>query len=216
MTTRRDFLKSALALAIVPSLEALAAESSRKTIVIDAGHGMGNRKKDVHDPGAVYDGKKESEIVLDQAKRIKNELTKKGHNVKLTRKDETTNTSLAQRVNCANSQNADVFVSLHCNAAENQDARGYETFSYKGSKQGAELSTALQSGLRNQFKESQIEAKDRGTKEANFYVLKNTKMPSALIESGFLSNKQDRSYLTKHPIDISKGIAKGIAKYFAK
>jgi N-acetylmuramoyl-L-alanine amidase len=92
-----------------------------KKIVLDPGHGG-------KDPGAMAFGLKEKDIVLDIAKRLAPVLEKElGCEVLLTRKDDTF-ISLEERTAIANTQNADLFVSLHINAHPSAKVRGLETY----------------------------------------------------------------------------------------
>lgn len=92
-----------------------------KKIVLDPGHGG-------KDPGAMAFGLKEKDIVLDIAKKIAPVLSKElGCEVVLTRKDDTF-ISLEERTAIANTNNADLFISLHINAHTSAKVRGLETY----------------------------------------------------------------------------------------
>ena len=89
-------------------------------IVIDAGHGG-------KDPGTRAGSLHEKEIALDVAKRVRDDLEERGFEVIMTR-DKDVFIPLEQRAFIANSRRADIFVSIHVNAARNRKARGLETF----------------------------------------------------------------------------------------
>lgn len=89
-------------------------------IVIDAGHGG-------HDPGTVANGLRESELVLDVSRRLAALLRKEGMEVVMTR-DADKFIELEERTAIANREGADLFLSLHANAARNVSARGVETY----------------------------------------------------------------------------------------
>jgi N-acetylmuramoyl-L-alanine amidase len=89
-------------------------------IVIDAGHGG-------HDPGTIANGLRESEIVLDVAKRLAALLRKEGMEVVMTR-DADKFVELEERTAIANREGADLFLSIHVNSARNVQARGVETY----------------------------------------------------------------------------------------
>lgn len=91
-----------------------------KRIVIDAGHGG-------KDPGTHAGSLREKDIALDIAKRVRDDLTERGFEVIMTREKDVF-IPLEQRAFIANSREADLFVSIHVNAARNQRARGLETF----------------------------------------------------------------------------------------
>jgi N-acetylmuramoyl-L-alanine amidase len=96
-------------------------ERSIKTIVIDAGHGG-------EDPGAVYKKVSEKDIVLKAAKKIAAALARKDYNVIMTRTEDVF-IPLKDRTKIADSARADLFVSIHCNAAPNKrDMNGSETY----------------------------------------------------------------------------------------
>lgn len=150
-------------------------------ICIDPGHGG-------FDPGAVDNGLREADITLNIALKMKQILIGRGEQVILTRESDVApngaqnkRDDLIQRVKIANSYGADVFISIHINSFEDPRANGCETFYY--SAKGKELAVILQ---KEQLKV--MKNRDRGVKFANFYVIKYTKMPSALAESGFLAN----------------------------
>lgn len=98
-----------------------AMDDAVKVIVIDPGHGG-------VDSGAVGpDGVAEKDITLGLAKRLAEKLTDAGYAVLLTRTDDTF-VPLEERTAFANRHKADIFVSVHANAAISRDANGIETF----------------------------------------------------------------------------------------
>lgn len=170
-------------------------------VFLDAGHG-GN------DPGAVGNGLREKDIVLNVTKKIGEILKHHGIEVEYSR---TTDTflKLHERANKANRAKAKVFVSVHVNSATNTQARGVETFSYPNSAEGGKLARAIQSSIVS----SKIFAHNRGTKTANFAVLRLTNMPAALVELGFISNKLDAEILKNKQNEMALAVAKGILNY---
>lgn len=171
-----------------------------KKVFIDAGHGG-------KDPGAVGNSLREKDIVLPVALDV-GEILKK-HNVEVVysrTKDQFI--ELSERAAMANKSNADVFISIHVNAAGNPSARGVETFSYPGSSSGAVLSRNIQ----EQIVSDKIFTANRGTKTANFAVLRLTRMPAALVELGFISNPQDATIILNRQKDMALSIAKGVLK----
>jgi len=94
---------------------------SVKTIVIDAGHGG-------KDPGAVCANVREKDIVLKASKKIAAKLAAKDYNIIMTRTEDVF-IPLKDRTKIADSARADLFVSIHCNAAPNKKAmHGAETY----------------------------------------------------------------------------------------
>lgn len=171
-----------------------------KLICVDAGHGG-------KDAGAVNGGKYEKAVALATAKILKSELEKNGFKVVLTR-DSDIFLELSERCQISNRANADLFISIHCNSAENKSAEGVETWFCKGSTKGEKVAEIVQSDL--------IEAtgaKNRGRKAGTFYVLKNTKAPAILVEMGFISNPEEsiKLFKTYYQTAVAKAIAKGVS-----
>jgi len=162
----------------------------------DYGHG-GN------DSGAILGNRKESNDVLSIGKEIALEMRR--HNVEV---DETRTTdatvSLSARSDFENNNAYDYFVSFHRNAFNNK-AHGVETFTYpRSSKKANELATKVQNNL------VKLGFTDRGTKEANFHVLRETKAPAILIEMGFIDNTEDNKIFDSKRNDIVKAITQAI------
>lgn len=186
--------------------------NDKKVIVIDPGHGMEN-KGSLYDPGAVSGNYKEAEIVLGQAKKISQILTEKGYHVILTRNDAKTKTPLNSRIKIAKDNNADLFISLHCNANANSSAHGQEVYFGKNAKSKT-LADSIQNSLINEISNTnKTYSKDRGVKSGNFRVLKSSEIPSVLVESGFITNEKDRTYLLDNIYDVETGIVNGIENY---
>lgn len=100
--------------------------------------------------------------------------------------------SLRQRVQKANDEHADLFISIHCNAHHSPLSHGAETFVYKFTSPAMPYAEAVQRALVNEGGRH-----DRGVKEnPDLYVLKHTKMPAILVELGFLTNARESQVLT--------------------
>ena len=223
-------------------------------VVLDAGHGG-------KDPGRPTNfGYKEKDIALDIVLKIGRNL-EKNDDIKViyTRKTDVF-IELRQRAKIANKADADLFVSIHCNAHSSQ-AYGTETYvlglhkndsnfrvakieneviflednfesNYDGFDPDSPESliglTLMQEDYLDQsillaryvqdnftFK---LKRKNRGVKQAGFWVLHNTYMPSILIETGFITNKTEGDYLNsqKGKIAVSKSISDAILNYKSK
>ena len=175
-------------------------------IVIDPGH------SGPMEPGACAGGVRECGVTLAIAKLLAERLFDENHDVLLTRTGDITTDELAFRVELANANGADVFVSIHANSAENQAAHGTEVYHYPGSARGKWLATCLQSRL-----VAEMGTADRGVKEANFQVLRETDCPAALVEVAFISNEDDRRLLIGYAGQLAAAvaIATGLADYAA-
>jgi len=159
---------------------------SGRVIVIDPGHGGS-------DPGAVgRNGLQEKVIVLDVGLRVAEKLRAQGAKVVMTR-DTDVFIPLAQRVSIAENAGAEIFVSIHANAHPDPGIGGTETYYYRNkatSTASANLATLSQSEL-----VGALRLRDIGVKDANFLVIRQTSMPSVLLELGFLSNAHEESLM---------------------
>lgn len=148
------------------------------TVVVDAGHGG-------HDPGGIPENLlPEKDVALDIARRLSYAVEDAGLRSMLTRDDDTFVT-LQDRVNVSNAQEGAIFVSIHFNAAPRREARGIETY-YSKSAEGAALATRIQQRLA-----ATTTGDNRGTKAADFFVLRKNKDLCVLVECGFLTNPED-------------------------
>lgn len=177
-------IKIALAKRYLKEEEERKKEIGRYLIVVDAGHGG-------FDPGAIgINGLEEKVPNLAIAKEVAALLTKENQNVLLTRNSDEFY-SLQKRVKFANERKADVFISIHANSFNNSHTGGVETYyNQSNNNQNRFLAEKIHDKLgRN------LGLIDRGIKDSNFYVIKYTKMPSALIEVAFLSNPREEKFL---------------------
>lgn len=171
-------------------------------VFIDAGHGG-------TDPGALGYGYRESDLNLQVAKKVESKLKSKGIDVKMSRSSDIFY-SLSERAEMANDYGADAFVSIHQNSAGAKSANGIETYYNRNKEEDKPLSNDIQTQVI-----SQTGANNRGVKNAEFTVLVKSKMISALVECGFITNElevkklSDSSYQDK----LATGIANGIEEY---
>lgn len=184
-------------------------EAERPCIVIDAGHGG------EESPGAVFDGICEREINLEIAWMVKAILEEKGYSVIMTQ-TKNVNVPLKERVRIANDAEAAVFVSIHQNSLDNDTVTGgCETWYDEGKTDGSErLAQMIQTSVTGASG-----ARDRGLKTASdLVVIRDTDMPSCLVETGFLSSKEERRLLTDpaYQKKLAKGIAEGILAYLGE
>lgn len=156
------------------------------TVVIDAGHGG-------HDEGMTIDGFSEKEIVVSIAQKIKKNNSDKNVVIHLTRTDDQF-ISLQDRTNFINNLKPDLVLSLHVNGNKNSEASGVELYIFP-KDETYENSKKIAQDLNTRFVNNN-NLKSRGVKDANFKILKDTNYPSITVELGFLSNTNDRAYLT--------------------
>lgn len=154
-----------------------------KKIIIDAGHGG-------QDYGYIGCKVVEKDITLKLALMLNTALKKRGFASVCTREDDTS-LSLKERCEVANSTEADLFISFHCNESANNGAKGIETFVYENTGATGELAQAIQAQLANVTR-----LHNRGVKERPILTLLNgIYIPAVVIEMGFLSNHAEESLL---------------------
>lgn len=186
-------------------------------VVIDPGHGgkfSGAAVPDPRNPGREIH---EKNLTLQIALKLGKTLEKKGKKVSYTRDHDQEladeiNADLRQRAEFANATGAEVFVSIHCNAADNEDASGFEVYFYPGSQPGEQLANQIH----RQLALNLPTRVDRGVKSQNFAVLRLTTMPSCLVETEFMTNAESLQFLlgegNQHK--IADAIARGLEAYF--
>ena len=187
-----------------------------KTIILDPGHGGS-------DSGAIGpDGVMEKNVTFAVAKKVQSMLESSGAKVIMTRTDDvdvygvnaTDRQELQARVDVGRKNpSADVFLSIHANSFTNPQAHGTATYYYAKSSSDGLLAQALQDGM--------IEyggLYDRGISEANFYVIKHSVMPAALVEMAFVSNPTEEDLLNSDSFQdkMAKGICKGLSTFFGQ
>ncbi len=118
-------------------------------------------------------------------------------------------TSLAARVNMANSWGADYFISLHCNSSPITTASGSEAYVYSVGSAAYYLGEQILSGLHYA-----TGLPNRGVRtNPSLYVLRRTAMPAVLVEMGFLTNPYDAELLSTDPQSFARGIYNGLVDY---
>ncbi len=179
-----------------------------RTVVIDPGHGGS-------DLGAYSNVCEEKDLCLKTSLRLRHFLELYGYNVIMTRTTDEY-VSLKKRVVISNLSKGQIFVSIHFNSAHNHTANGVEVFYYPNADQNR-LHRSKQLAQLLMYKLIVYTgAKSRGIKKGNFCVIRETTIPSVLIEGGFITNDverkliQNNSYIDK----IANAIAEGIHSYF--
>ena len=228
----------------------VSIQNSEFTVVIDAGHGG-------KDPGNTGNGFIEKDIALKISTNLGMLLEKGGVNVIYTRKKDVF-LGLFERANIANQSDAQLFISIHCDAFRTSQPYGAGTFvlglhanernfeiakkensvifyedDYENTYDGfdpnnpeavigltlmqeeyLDQSIIAASYIQNSFVNS-LKRKNRDVKQAGFAVLRYTYMPSVLVETGFLTNKNEGLYLnsSKGQTEIANAISLAVLKY---
>jgi N-acetylmuramoyl-L-alanine amidase len=184
-----------------------------KLIVVDAGHGG-------YDSGAVgFYGTLEKDINLSIALKLSELLKNAGYKVLLTRSDDTF-VPLEERSEIANNAGADMFICIHCNAADNKDGYGIETYTqlefYKPVFKDQEKCIYLAALVQNELVKS-LGLYNRGVKKDNLSVCRETNAPSVLIETAFIDNPDEEMLLNDQDFQskAAEAIKLAIDKYFA-
>lgn len=194
-----------LSMVIIGLIILISKENSKVRVCLDAGHGG-------EEVGAVLGKRYEKDDTLKVTKLVEKKLKKKNVKVIMTRtKDK--DVSLEERCIIANQKKADIFVSIHRNSAT--VGNGIEIWC--GSLK-EERDTKLADNILTNLTTTKIQ-QNRGIKygsiggeNSDYYVLKNTNMPSCLIELGFISNEKDNQLLDDNLEEYAEAIAEGILK----
>ena len=179
-------------------------------VFLNPGHDL------VHDSGAVNPatGLRECEVAAAVGDLIKGHLENAGCEVRMLQSDNLAwDSPYADRqdcsvCDCANEWPADIFVSIHCNAA-NGRAHGTETLIYGSGGRAEQLAACIQ----RQIVDS-LGTTDRGLKERpGLIVLRETDMPAVLVELAFIDNEDDAELLMTRQDDFARAIARGVTDY---
>lgn len=216
-----------------------------RTIMIDPGHGG-------KDPGAVANGLREKDINLRMARILGAMLKEQGFEVHYTR---TTDKfiPLEERTAMANARNADLFISVHCNAYKDTSAKGFEVYYLNLATDAQAVRVAARENgvsakkisdmqfilsdlmLNSKINESRQMASmveeetlrvmrpkyslaSHGSKGAFFYVLTGARMPSILVELGYLTNPAEAAKLNTdaYLTTMAQGLTRGVLAYKKK
>ncbi|WP_062532754.1 N-acetylmuramoyl-L-alanine amidase [Jeotgalibaca dankookensis] len=196
---------------------------TKRVVFLDVGHGGS-------DSGAQYYGIKEKDLNLRMGKKMQKDLEKAGYTVIMSRTDDTYMDIRSERSEMANNSGAEIFISLHNNAMPgNSYVNGIETYYYEYDPnyqpvinqamhnnpdrllKSAALAKAVHSNLINH-----TGATDRGVRRETFAVLRETALPSILLEFGYMSNYDEvqRLLTDKYQHTLSKALLEGVNAYF--
>jgi N-acetylmuramoyl-L-alanine amidase len=211
-------LKKLLLLSIILLLS-FPYEAFAYRVVVDAGHGG-------KDSGAIgVNGLQEKNVNLDIALKLKQILKGLGYEAILTREDDRY-LSLAERVDFANQQNADMFVSIHANSYRVASSKGtmvlYYDDAYPQQDYPASDAMRLLTPYSKQLAQNVLDSflstvgtVNQGLVPGSIYVNRMGTIPSILVETAFLSNSQDAAILADDNTrtQMAQGIAQGIAAF---
>ena len=196
-------------------------KNTKRSIFLDPGHGGS-------DPGAVSGGVREKDLTLSVYNKVSSKLASLGYTV-LTSRNVDKDVDLVERAEQANNANADMLLSIHFNAGGRGIARGIETYYYQSqadrvpkiNKENHNNAERLERSrkLANKVQQNllyQTGANDRGVKRASFTVLRETSIPSILVELGFIDNPEERNKIKTNEYQerLANGIVDGIVEYY--
>jgi len=171
-------------------------------ILVDPGHGG-------DDSGATSEGVEEADVNLDISTKLKDKLVADGADVVMTRSTDET-VSLSERTDAANEYDVDRFVSVHANSCGDCGASGTETYyhdSLDSTSTAADMAENVQTHV---LQEAGTD--DRGVKQDNFHVLRESDMPANVVETAFIDDDGNREKLTSDSgqHDFARGILDGV------
>ena len=196
-------------------------KNTKRSIFLDPGHGGS-------DSGAVSGGVREKDLTLSVYNKVSSKLASLGYTV-LTSRNVDKYVDLVERAEQANNANADMLLSIHFNAGGRGVARGIETYYYQATadrvpkinKENHNNVERLERSrkLANKVQQNllyQTGANDRGVKRASFTVLRETSIPSILVELGFIDNPEERNKIKTNEYQerLANGIVDGIVEYY--
>ena len=192
-------------------LDSLRTGIADKTIVIDPGHGGADKGVDAHNV-------QEVEIVSAIASRLQGRLAALGATVVLTRPLQiASNPSDRERADLCNKVDADLVISIHCDAATSENASGIATFHF-GSETGGWSHAGERAAQRiHEAVLNRTYANDCSIHARTWDLLRLTRMPAVTIDVGYITNQEDAASLAdKNYLDqIAAGIADGTVVFFA-
>lgn len=159
-------------------------------ICIDPGHGMGNKAPNVYDPGAVWGGLQEADLVLHFGIELREVLQFRGHQVVMTRASRPQPCPLATRSRFG--LDCDVFLSLHVNSSVGAAAGGPEVW-FRDDQRSFVLASAIDAAL-----DASSHLADRDLKRSHDkrVLMGNPALAAVLVEIGFINVARDREWMT--------------------
>lgn len=171
-----------------------------KTIVLDPGHGGSDQGASSSTPSKSL----EKNYTLKTAKELKKLLNKEGAHVKMTRSNDKY-VSLDDR-----NIKGDAFISIHNDALDSSNANGVTVYWFKDKQES--LAQTLNSAI-----QKKALLTNRGSRQQNYQVLRQTDIPAVLLELGYISNPTDESMINDqlHRQVVEQAIVDGLKQYFS-
>lgn len=194
---------------------------SDKIILVDPGHGG-------FDAGASANGISEKEINLSVAKKLKACIEENGGRVVMTREEDVSTadgsksggsakvSDLKRRKAMAQESGADLFVSVHMNKFPEEKYWGAQVFYAANSEDSRALGELVQTAIKNTMNDGNTRAAKKS--DGGIYILKDVKVPSIIVECGFLSNAEEAEKLKSddYQSKLAFGICMGISDYLSR
>ena len=187
-----------------------------KTIYLDAGDGG-------KDPGAIYDNVYEKDINLDIVKKLQFELEKLGAVVLRTRDDDDElayrddkkrkQSDLSKRADLINESKCDMYISVHLNAYSSTKWSGLQIFYDDINPNNKVLAEVMNETLKSNLKNVREIKRENG-----YFMYHKINVTGILIESGFITNSNDRYKLkdSNYQAILARNIVLGVVNYFNK
>lgn len=192
---------------------------ANRVVVIDAGHGG-------FDAGASANGIEEKEVNLAVAQKLREYIESGGGVAVMTRVEDVSTaevgsngksakkSDLTARKQLSETADADVFVSIHMNKFPQAQYKGAQVFYGANPSDGKRLGETIQASLREILDENNQRVAKKT--DGSIFILKDTLVPSVIVECGFLSNPQEAELLTQEEYrqKVAWGIYMGLVRYF--
>lgn len=196
----------------VSSIDVISTSTTNRTVIIDAGHGG-------EDPGAIGNsGTLEKDINLSIALKLQRFIEQSGGVVLVTRADDakmegSKKNDMQLRKKLRDSENGDIFISIHLNSFPSSSCNGAQTF-YANDEQSKKLAEKIQKNMVELLDENNTRIAKKLT---DVYLLKKVNIPSVIVECGFLSNSKEEKLLNDETYQskIAMSIYLGINEYFS-
>jgi N-acetylmuramoyl-L-alanine amidase len=187
-------------------------ESTKQVIILDPGHGG-------EDPGKVgVNGALEKDINLQIARKVREKLEARGFEVVMTREEDIMQgrkkEDLNKRIQLIEKSKAELVVGIHQNSFTDPEVKGAQVFYYSESEEGKTAAQVMKESLKTVDPSNEREIKAN----SSFFMLKNTKRTTIIVECGFLSNPEEAGSLVNNEYQeqLAEAICLGIVKWLDK